>query len=40
MERIDETAGTAWMCPALMHSVREALAKLWVQDIDAAIKPL
>jgi hypothetical protein len=38
--RIDETASTAWMRPALMHSVREALAKLWVQDIDAAIKPL
>lgn len=30
----------AWMCPALMHSVREALAKPRVQDIHAAIKPL
>jgi hypothetical protein len=40
LERIDETASTAWMRPALMHSVREALAKPWVQDIVAAIKPL
>jgi hypothetical protein len=40
LERIDETASTAWMRPALMHSVREALDKSWVLDIDATIKPL
>ena len=34
LERIDETASTAWMRPALMHSVREALDKPWVLDID------
>ena len=40
LERIDEAASTAWMRPALMHSVREALDKPWVLDIDASIKPL
>ena len=40
LERIDEPASTAWMRPALMHSVREALSKPWVLDIDASIKPL
>jgi hypothetical protein len=40
LERIDEAASTAWMRPALMHSVREALDKPWVLDIDATIKPL
>ena len=40
MERIDETASTAWMRPSLMHSVREALDRPWVLDIDASIKPL
>lgn len=38
LERIDETASTAWMRPARMHSVREALDKPWVLDIDATIK--
>ena len=38
--RIDEAASTAWMRPALMHSVREALDKPWVLDMDASIKPL
>jgi hypothetical protein len=38
--RIDEAASTAWMRPALMHSVREALDKPWVLDIDTTIKPL
>ena len=38
--RIDEAASTAWMRPALMHSVRQALDKPWVLDIDASIKPL
>lgn len=40
LERIDEASSTAWMRPALMHSVREALDKPWVLDIDATIKPL
>lgn len=40
LERIDEASSTAWMRPALMHSVREALDKPWVLDIDASIKPL
>ena len=40
LERIDEPASTAWMRPALMHSVREALDRPWVLDIDASIKPL
>ncbi|MBC7395276.1 MAG: transposase, partial [Variovorax sp.] len=39
-ERIDEPASTAWMRPALMHSVREALSKPWVPDTDASVKPL
>jgi hypothetical protein len=40
MQRIDETASSAWMRPSLMHSVREALDRPWVLDIDASIKPL
>lgn len=40
LERIHEAASTAWMRPALMHSVRQALDKPWVLDIDATIKPL
>jgi hypothetical protein len=40
LERIDEPASAAWMRPALMHSVREALDRPWVLDIDASIKPL
>lgn len=38
--RMDESASAAWMRPALMHSVREALDRPWVLDIDASIKPL
>ena len=40
LERIDESASTAWMRLALQHSVREALDKPWVLDIDATVKPL
>lgn len=40
LERIDEPASTAWMRAALMHSVRQALDKPWVLDIDATVKPL
>jgi hypothetical protein len=38
LARIDEAASAAWMRPALMHSVREALDRPWVLDIDASIK--
>jgi len=40
LQRMDETASAAWMRPSLMHSVREALDRFWVLDIDASIKPL
>jgi hypothetical protein len=40
MERIDEAASEAWMRTSLMHSVREALDRPWMLDIDASIKPL
>ena len=40
LERMDEASSTAWMRPALQHSVREALDKPWVLDIDATIKPV
>ena len=40
LQRIDLAASTAWMRPALLHSVHEALDKPWVLDIDASIKPL
>ena len=40
LARLDEAASTAWMRPALMHSVREALDKPWILDIDATVKPL
>ncbi|WP_235823420.1 transposase [Azohydromonas sediminis] len=39
LERIDETASAAWLRPSLQHSVREALDRPWVLDIDASIKP-
>ena len=40
LERIDEAAASAWLRPALMSSVREALDRPWVLDIDASVKPL
>jgi hypothetical protein len=40
LQRIDEAASAAWLRPSLMHSVREALDRPWVLDIDASIKPL
>ena len=40
LERTDEPASTAWMRPALMHSVCEAPDRPWVLDMDASIKPL
>ena len=40
LQHIDEMASAAWLRPSLMHSVREALDRPWVLDIDASIKPL
>ena len=40
LQRIDSIASAAWMRPSLLHSVREALDRPWVLDIDASIKPL
>lgn len=40
LQRLDEAASAAWLRPALMNSVREALDRPWVLDIDASIKPL
>lgn len=36
LQRIDEAASAAWMRPSLQHSVREALERPWVLDIDAS----
>lgn len=38
--QIDAVASQAWMRPALMNSVRDALTTPWIMDIDASIKPL
>ncbi|TCV02165.1 DDE family transposase, partial [Roseateles saccharophilus] len=40
LQRIDEPSSEAWLRPALLDSVREALDRPWVLDIDASIKPL
>lgn len=40
LARIDEAASSAWLLAALMRSVRDALDKPWILDIDASIKPL
>lgn len=40
LERIDEAASSAWLRPALMGRVRQALDRPWVLDIEASIKPL
>jgi hypothetical protein len=40
LSRIEETASAAWLCPALMGSVQDALEQPWILDIDASIKPL
>ena len=39
LERIDERASAAGIRPALMRSMREALDRPWVRDIDARIQP-
>ncbi|MBY4599053.1 transposase [bacterium BD-1] len=38
--RIDAAASDAWLRPSLMHSVREALDRPWILDMDASVKPL
>ncbi len=40
LARLEPAPCEAWMKPALMHSVGEALSRPWVLDIDASIKPL
>jgi hypothetical protein len=40
LQRIEASTSSAWMRPALMKSVRDALDRPWVLDIDASIKPL
>ncbi len=40
LARIDEQAARQWLRPSLMHSVRQALDRPWVLDIDASIKLL
>lgn len=40
LQRIDEPSSAAWLRPALMNSVRDALQRPWVLDMDASIKPL
>lgn len=37
---MEVAAGESWMRGALMDSVRDALDRAWVLDIDATIKPL
>jgi hypothetical protein len=38
--RLSEADSAAWLQPALLHSVVDALDTPWVLDIDASIKPL
>lgn len=40
MARIDEAASSTWLRPALMNSVRDALDRPWILDIDTSVKPL
>lgn len=40
LARMDDQASQAWLRPALMSSVREALDRDWILDIDASVKPL
>ncbi|WP_265286302.1 hypothetical protein [Verminephrobacter eiseniae] len=39
LSRIDESASAAWLCPALMNNVRDALNRPWILDMDASIEP-
>jgi len=40
LARFDEACSAKWLRPALLRSVRDALDRPWVLDIDASIKPL
>jgi hypothetical protein len=40
LKAMELAASEAWMCGALMDSVRNALDRPWVLDIDATVKPL
>jgi Transposase DDE domain group 1 len=40
LSRIDSHASDQWLRPALLSSVRDALDRPWILDIDASIKPL
>lgn len=40
LSRIDSQASDQWLRPALLSSVRDALDRPWILDIDASIKPL
>lgn len=40
LARIDEQSSQAWLRPALLSSVRDALDRDWILDIDASVKPL
>ena len=40
LKAMELTASESWMRQSLMHSVRDALTRPWVLDLDATIKPL
>jgi hypothetical protein len=40
LKTLDEAEAEGWMRQALMHSVRDALDRPWVLDLDATVKPL
>ena len=40
LKAMEAAASESWMRSALMHSVRDALDRPWVLDLDATIKPL
>lgn len=40
LKAVELAASESWMRSALMHSVRDALNRPWILDLDATIKPL
>lgn len=40
LKAMEAAASETWMRAALMHSVRDALTRPWILDLDATIKPL
>ena len=40
LKAVDEGEGETWMRQALLHSIRQALDRPWVLDVDTTIKPL